>query len=171
LSEPNNDGAEDAASLPDVYDLALGDTTMATTEQGERTVWKGSPSQVVNLGLYIICFLTVWLVVPLFVALWKWLELRCVVYELTTERLKQSYGVFSKRVDELELYRVRDIALEHPFFLRLFSRADIVLETSDKTTPRVVLKAIPDAAKLADAIREHVEIQRQRKQVREVDFE
>ncbi len=139
--------------------------------QAEQSVWKGRSSQVTNLGVYLVCFLTCWLIVPIFIAIWKWLDVRCFVYELTTERLRQTHGIFSKRVDELELYRVKDIALEQPFFLRLFSLANIVLDTSDKTTPRVVLKAIPEAKELANEIRQHVEIQRQRKQVREIDMD
>ena len=144
---------------------------MAESDQTEQTVWKGSSSQVTQLGLYVVCFLTCWLVVPIFIALWKWVQLRCFVYELTTERLKQTSGVFSKQVDELELYRVKDISLEQPFFLRLFSLANIILDTSDKTTPRVVLQGIPQAEELANKVRQHVQTQRQRKQVREVDVD
>jgi uncharacterized membrane protein YdbT with pleckstrin-like domain len=139
--------------------------------EAEQTVWRGRSSQVTNLGLYLVCFLTCWLVVPIFIAIWKWLEVRCFVYELTTERLKQTHGIFSKRVDELELYRVKDIALEQSFFLRLFSLANIILDTSDKTTPRVVLKGISQAKELSDLIRQQVEVQRQRKQVREIDMD
>jgi uncharacterized membrane protein YdbT with pleckstrin-like domain len=139
--------------------------------EAEQTVWKGRSSQVTHLGLYLLCFLTSWLVVPIFIALWKWLELRSFVYELTTERLKQTSGVFSTRTDELELYRVKDIAREQPFFLRMFGLANVILDTSDKTTPRVVLPGIRDADQLANSIRQHVEIQRQRKRVREIDME
>ena len=139
--------------------------------EAEQTVWTGRSSQVTNLGLYLVCFLTCWLVVPVFIAIWKWLDLRSAVYELTTERLKQTRGIFSKRVDELELYRVKDIAIEQPFFLRLFSLANIILDTSDKTTPRVVLKGISQAEDLSNKIRQQVEIQRQRKRVREIDMD
>jgi uncharacterized membrane protein YdbT with pleckstrin-like domain len=139
--------------------------------EAEQTVWTGRSSQVTNLGLFLVCFLTCWLIVPIFIAIWKWLDVRCFVYELTTERLKQTHGVFSKRVDEMELYRVKDIALEQPFFLRLFSLANIVLDTSDKTTPRVVLKAISGAEDLANQLRQQVEIQRQKKRVREIDMD
>ena len=137
----------------------------------EQTLWKGSPSQVTNLGPYLLCVLTFWLVVPIFIALWKWLELRSSVYELTTERLKQTRGVFSKRTEELELYRVKDLAVEQPFFLRLFSLANVILETSDKSSPRVVIEAVPGAQELGDTIRRQVEELRQRKRVREVDFD
>jgi hypothetical protein len=49
--------------------------------------------------------------------------------------------------------------------------ANILLDTSDRTTPHVVIKAVRDAPALADTIRQQVEIQRQRKRVREVDFD
>src|SRR5262245_37499072 len=99
------------------------DRVMATAE---KTLWQGHPSHVTNFWTYVLCGLTFWLIVPIFIALWKWLEMRCFVYELTTERLKHTSGVFSKRLDELELYRVKDIAIEQPFALRLFSLANII---------------------------------------------
>jgi len=137
--------------------------------EAEQTVWEGRPSQVTNLGLYLLCFITFPLVIPIFIALWKWLEVRFFTYELTTERLRQTHGVLSKRTDELELYRVKDIALEQPFFLRMFGLANVLLETSDKTTPRVTIHGIRDAQELANTIRQHVEVQRHKKGVREID--
>ena len=34
----------------------------------EQTLWKGSPSQVTQLGIYLLCGVTFWLVVPLKIA-------------------------------------------------------------------------------------------------------
>lgn len=42
----------------------------------EKTVWVGTPSQVVNLGSFILLGLFFWLVIPLFIILWKWLVVR-----------------------------------------------------------------------------------------------
>jgi uncharacterized membrane protein YdbT with pleckstrin-like domain len=137
----------------------------------ERSVWQGTPSQVVNLGSFILLGLFFWLVIPLFVILWKWLVVKNTKYELTTERLRLRYGVFNKKTDELELYRVRDYKLDEPFFLRIFSLSNIVLTTSDKTHPRVVLDAIPDGEELREKLRKYVEACRTRKGVREVDIE
>lgn len=137
----------------------------------ERSVWQGTPSQVVNLGSFILLGLFFWLVIPLFVILWKWLVVKNTKYELTTERLRLRYGVFNKKSDELELYRVRDYKLDEPFFLRIFSLSNIVLTTSDKTHPRVVLEAITDGEELREKLRKYVEICRTRKGVREVDIE
>jgi uncharacterized membrane protein YdbT with pleckstrin-like domain len=138
---------------------------------GETTVWTGTPSQVINLPVFTLCVLLIWLVVPLFVIGWKWLVTRTTRYELTTERLKTRLGVINKKLDELELYRVRDYKLEQPLMLRLFSLGNIILQTSDRSNPVVVLRAIPDAEQLREQIRTLVEACRRQKGVRELDVE
>ncbi|HEX5766094.1 MAG TPA: PH domain-containing protein [Woeseiaceae bacterium] len=137
----------------------------------ERTVWLGTPSQVINLGSFILLGLFFWLVIPLFVILWKWLVVKNMKYELTTERLRLRHGVFNKKLDELELYRVRDYKLDQPFFLRIFSLANIILQTSDRSHPTVIIQAIPDAENLREQLRTYVEACRTRKGVRELDVE
>jgi uncharacterized membrane protein YdbT with pleckstrin-like domain len=137
----------------------------------ERTVWLGTPSQVINLGSFILLGLFFWLVIPLFVILWKWLVVKNMKYELTTERLRLRHGVFNKKLDELELYRVRDYKLDQPFFLRIFSLGNIILQTSDRSHPTVVIQAIPDAENLREQLRTYVEACRTRKGVRELDVE
>ncbi len=137
----------------------------------EQDVWLGTPSQVVNLSEFIKWGLLFWLVFPLFIILWKWLIIKNTKYELTTERFRTRYGILNKKMDELELYRVKDYQLDIPFFLRIFSLGNIILETSDKSHPVVVIKAVPDYEKLIERIRKHVEERRDKKRVREVDFE
>jgi uncharacterized membrane protein YdbT with pleckstrin-like domain len=137
----------------------------------ERTVWLGTPSQVINLGPYILLGLFFWLVIPLFVILWKWLVVKNTKYELTTERLRMRHGVFNKHADELELYRVRDYKLQQPFFLRIFSLGNIILQTSDKSHPHIVLEAIANGEELREQLRTYVEACRTRKGVRELDIE
>jgi uncharacterized membrane protein YdbT with pleckstrin-like domain len=137
----------------------------------EKTVWLGTPSQVVNLGSFILLGLFFWLVIPLFIILWKWLVVKNTKYELTTERLRMRHGVLNKKTDELELYRVRDYKLEQPFFLRIFSLGNISLQTSDKSHPHVVIRAIPNSEELREQFRTHVEACRMRKGVRELDVE
>ena len=119
----------------------------------EQTVWNGTPSQVINVGIFVFMGLFFWLVFPLLVILWQWLVVKNTKYELTNERLKTRYGILNKKTDELELYRVRDYKLEQPFFLRLFSLGNIKLTTSDKSHPEVLIKAIPNGEKLREQIR------------------
>lgn len=137
----------------------------------EELVWAGSPSQIVNLPVFIVCTLLCWLVIPIFIALWKWLVVRNIRYELTTERLKLREGVLNKRLDELELYRVRDYRLEQPFWLRIFSLGNIIIRTTDTTSPMIVLRAIRDGESVLEQVRRHVEECRARKNVRAIDLE
>lgn len=137
----------------------------------ETPIWSGSPSQWVNFPLYVLCLLFFWLVVPLFVMAWKWLVLKNTTYELSSQRLKLRQGVLNKDMNDLELYRVRDYKLEQPFFLRLLGLSNITLNTSDSTTPMVVLRAVPGGESLRDQIRAAVEQCRIAKGVREIDVQ
>ena len=135
----------------------------------EQAVWSGTPSQVINLGTYVLCILFFWLVIPVFIMLWKWLIVRNTQYELTTQRLRLRTGVLNKESSALELYRVKDFTVDQPLFLRFFSVANIILETSDKSHPTVAIRAVHDAEALANTIRENVETMR-RGRVREMDM-
>src|SRR5688572_17896016 len=110
----------------------------------ERTLWRGTSSQLVNVPVFVVCGLFFWLVVPIFFAIWRWLEVRCTIYELTTQRLRIATGILSQTIDDVELYRVKDHTLQKPFLHRVFNLGNIVLMTSDRTHPEVVIKAVAD---------------------------
>jgi uncharacterized membrane protein YdbT with pleckstrin-like domain len=137
----------------------------------EEIVWRGRSSHWKNFGMYLLCGLTCWLIVPIFIALARYLQTKCKVYELTTERLKITEGVFSKVTETLELYRVKDIETRQPFLYRLVGVENIHINTSDLTTPFVFVEAIPKSVGFADKLRNNVEIIRQQKRVREIDIE
>ena len=137
----------------------------------EETIWRGASSQIKNLGLFILSGLFCWLIVPIFIALARYLQTKNNVFELTTERLKMTEGVFSKVTETLELYRVKDIEVRQPFFYRIFGVENIQINTSDLSSPVVLLEAIPRTIGLADKLRNQVEIIRLQKKVREIDIE
>lgn len=136
----------------------------------EKTVWSGTPSQVLNFWVFIICLLTCFLIIPIFYALWKYIVIKCTKYVITTERIKITTGVFSTKTDYLELYRINDITFEQPFLLRIFSLGNLKLTTSDTSTPQLTLQAIPASEELQNEIRKHIETQRDKKRARVVDF-
>lgn len=107
--------------------------------------------------------------VPAIWAFWIWVKVKTHRYTITTERLMEEYGVFSKETNELELYRVKDITFIQPFSLRMFGCGNVVLDTSDKSTPIIVMHAVKDGRKLLDRLRHQVQLMRDRKGVREID--
>ncbi len=137
----------------------------------EETVWRGTSSQWKNFGVYVLCALFCWLIVPIFIAVAYFLKTKNKVFELTTERLKITEGVFSKTTGTLELYRVKDIETRQPFLYRFVGVANVQLNTSDASSPFVFIEAIPSSVSLPDKLRNQVEIIRQQKRVREIDIE
>ncbi|MEY2559732.1 MAG: hypothetical protein QOG51_147 [Verrucomicrobiota bacterium] len=137
----------------------------------EETIWRGTSSQKKNLGLYILCVLFCWLIVPIFIGLTRYLQTKNHVFELTSERLKMTEGIFSKVTETLELYRVKDIEVLQPFIYRTVGLENIKVNTSDLSSPVVMLDGIPQDIGLADKMRNAVETVRMQKKVREIDIE
>jgi uncharacterized membrane protein YdbT with pleckstrin-like domain len=137
----------------------------------EETIWRGTSSQLKNLGVFILCVLFCWLIVPIFIGLTRYLKTKNHVFELTNERLKMTEGVFSKVTETLELYRVKDLEILQPFWSRMLGLENIKVNTSDMTTPVVFLEGIPREIGLADKLRNAVETIRMQKKVREIDIE
>lgn len=152
----------------------------------ENTLWKGSPSQWLNIGPFTAAVLLsvgiiiggmffppAWagLALPLGYLLWKYLVVRTQVFELTTERLRITRGVINQHVDEIELYRVKDTLMVRTWWMRLTGLASIQLETSDRSMPQLVIPAIQGGSEMRELLRKQVEAQRDKKRVREMDFD
>ena len=96
---------------------------------------------------------------------------RTTVYELTTQRLKIHRGILNRRLEELELYRVKDYIMDQPLLLRLLGLGNLTLVTSDASTPRIAIRAIPGVTAVREQLRTAVQSERDRKRVRELDVD
>jgi uncharacterized membrane protein YdbT with pleckstrin-like domain len=134
------------------------------------TIWiKVFAAQVPQYkGIYMLCS-KIFFFVPIIMAFSAWLKVRSHRYVITTERLKETDGVLSKTTEELELFRVKDITYVEPMLLRMFGCGNIILDTSDRSTPLVVLEAIKNARPVMELLRKNVQIMRVKKGVREID--
>lgn len=152
----------------------------------ENSLWKGSSSQWLNLGPFTAALLAagtisagglffppvfIALVLPAVYLIWRYLVVRTQVFELTNQRLRITCGVINQKIDEIELYRVKDSQMVRPWWMRLTGLASIVLETSDRTMPKLEIPAIRAGAEVREILRKQVELERDRKRVREMDFE
>jgi len=137
----------------------------------EKNLWEGVSSQWINFGYNILCVL----LLPVFglgllMFIWRYLTTKFNKYEITNERIIEHKGVLSRTTDELELYRVKDIKLDQPFFLRLFKLSNIVLSTTDRTKSIVTIQGIEDGQELRNILRKSIEERRDAKKVREIDL-
>ena len=102
-------------------------------------------------------------------AFYIFLKIATIKYEVSNQRLLIYTGIFTRKREEIELYRIKDYQVLIPFLIRIFGLGHIRLYTSDKSTPVIELKGLREAYKVTDKIRVNVEAQRRLKGVREFD--
>ena len=138
----------------------------------EETIWEGNPSHWTSFSYYILClFLIPLLGLGILMGIWRFLTIRTWKISITNQRIIEEKGVLSKTTNELELFRVKDLKLDQPFFLRLVGLSNIILLTSDRTNKRYVIEGVDNGKDLREKLRVSVEKRRDEKKVREVDFE
>jgi uncharacterized membrane protein YdbT with pleckstrin-like domain len=154
----------------------------------EKVLFRGSSSPVINLGAFVLGLLALGASVAaalffeqplIFIAagvvllfmLIKWLLIKTRVYEITTERVRVTEGILTRKTEELELYRVQDLTVIEPFVARLFGTGSILLTTMDPTTPNVEIEYIRGVRNVREELRKNIETCRERKRVRVAEFE
>ncbi|MEZ0388707.1 MAG: PH domain-containing protein [Verrucomicrobium sp.] len=157
------------------------------TAPAESILWKGHSSQWLHFWYYLFCIVlavaclvgaaftgglaAVGLVIPLGLWIVRWWMTKTTHYELTTQRLRKTTGILNRKLDELELYRVKDYSMEQPFMLRVLGLGNLAILTSDASTPEVELRAVADVEGLREKLRQAVQTERDRKRVREMDVD
>lgn len=111
--------------------------------------------------------------VGLLVVGWRWLQAMATSYEVTDQRLIINHGLVMKTIDEIELYRVKDVRLDYSLLNQLTGIGTITLTSTDATTGhrQFVLRDVPMARTRREGLRGLVERARQRRGVREVDMD
>lgn len=118
-------------------------------DDAEETLFEGHPALVPSVGALVAVVLTVglWLI-PL------WWRSRSRHYRVTTRRVVIEAGILSKRLEQVDLYRVSDYTVERPFSQRVLGTGNLILRTLDKTSPIVALGGIKtDVVSLYERVR------------------
>jgi membrane protein YdbS with pleckstrin-like domain len=90
---------------------------------------------------------------------------RSKVFRVTNTNIESEYGLLSKKIDVLELWRCRDVRYRQSFIDRILSIAHIEIHTADVTTPLLEIVGVPASRQLFEQIRDSIEIQRQARNV------
>ena len=103
----------------------------------------------------------------------RWLKNRSASYEITDQRLIIKRGILFKTIDEIELYRIKDVRLGYSLLNQMTDIGTITLISSDRTTSggEFTLRDIPMARDRREGLRKLVDRARQRRGVRELDVD
>lgn len=90
---------------------------------------------------------------------------RSKVFRVTTSNIESEYGLLSKKIDVLELWRCRDVRYKQSLLDRILGIAHIEVHTADVTTPVLHIVGVPASRQLFERVRDSIEIQRQARNV------
>ena len=149
-----------------LLDRAMATAALASHD-GEEVLFEGRAALVPGIGTVLLAILTVglWLLV-------RWMQTLGRSYRITTRRIVVESGVLSKRLEQIDLYRVADYTVERPFGQRLMGTGNLLLKTFDKTTPHLDVREIKtDVVALYERVRAATEADKARRGVRMIDYE
>ncbi len=138
-----------------------------SSHEGEEVLFEGGVALIPSVGTFVLAILTL----GLWLAVRWWKTLGCS-YRITTRRIVVENGVLSKRLEQIDLYRIADYTVERPFGQRLMGTGNLLLRTFDKTSPELNVRHIKtDVVNLYEQLRVATEADKARRGVRMVDYE
>lgn len=133
----------------------------------EQTLFEGHPALCPSLSSWFIGVLTLG-----FGFLYFYFRSRGVRYRLTTQRVIVETGLLSKRMDQIDIYRINDYVVERPFSQRLVGTGNLVLTAMDRSTPAIHIAGLKtDVMALYERLRTATEEAKRARGVRVLDNE
>lgn len=162
----------------------------------EQIIWQSRPSLLYKwpLNLFLVVLGLVWLFLPSQYLLFKvfdysvgwfifllavflvlcivfsFLSIWTIKYKFSNQRIFIYSGIFSRTREEIELYRIKDYKIVSPFIYRIFFLSNVIIFTSDHSSPVFTLFAIKNSEEVTNTLRLFVEENRKEKSVRQFDL-
>ena len=108
----------------------------------------------------------------LLILLARWWQVMSSQYQVTAERLIVRRGILFKSIDEIELYRVKDVRMDFSLLNQMAGIGTVCLSSSDETTRvgDLIMRHVPDAQARREELRRLVDTARRARGVREIDM-
>jgi len=135
------------------------------TQGPAAVIYEGSPSWKAWFWSYVLAWILAVAVVGLVWLLVLSLVRKATRYKITDRNIDTERGVFSKTIETLQLWRVRDIDFRQSFFERMLGIATIHVFTKDVTDPELALKGLPASREIFDKLKDAAELARQQRVV------
>jgi membrane protein YdbS with pleckstrin-like domain len=99
-----------------------------------------------------------------------WIRVKSCSYRLTTQRMLVRRGWLAKHLNELELYRVKDVVVNQGIVPRLLGYGTVTVLAEDDSTPEVDLVRVSRPTRVKEMIRTQYRAARQREGVKPTEF-
>lgn len=132
------------------------------------STWGWLRGTLAGWGTLLLCLIGVGLIIILV----KWIANLATTYEVTGDRLILHKGIFVKSIDEIELYRIKDVRIDFSLINQWADIGTITITSSDETTKAgpLVIRDVDQARARREKLRELVNAARRERGVREIDM-
>ena len=93
------------------------------------------------------------------------LKRKSTKFRVTTTVIEYERGLISKRIDVLQLWRIRDVVYKQNLVDRVLHIAHVEIVAQDVKNPDFEIVGMPASRQLFEQLRDSIEIQRQAKNV------
>ena len=100
--------------------------------------------------------------------LYRFIYLRRIRYRVGEEQLVSEHGIFIRRVDYMELYRIVDFQEHQSLLQQICGLKTVRILSMDRNTPRLDLIGVRCGNDIVAIIRERVEINKRKKGIYEI---
>jgi membrane protein YdbS with pleckstrin-like domain len=133
------------------------------------TIYEGYPSWKAWFWQYILACITALVLVGLGWLAYLSLMRKSRRFRISDRTIDYEVGILSKRVETLQLWRVKDLDFQQTFLERLLGIATIHVYSHDATDPEIVLRGLPASREIFDRLKDACDIARQQRVVGVVD--
>ena len=98
----------------------------------------------------------------------RYAVLRAFSWTISKVKICQKHGILTRQVDYIELYRVVDYKETQSFLQRLFGVKTVVIISTDKSDPAMLIKGVPAKADLVNYTRNLVEQNKKENRIYEI---
>ena len=143
---------------------------MNATTQEETAIFELKPAYRAHLGLLVWGVFLAPVGIGLILLARAWYLVASTRYRLTSQRLFAQTGLIAKNLEEVELFRVKDVTLSQGVLDRLLGVGTVTVLSTDDTAPELDLAGIRDPLAAKEALRTAFRAARQREGLRTGEF-
>jgi len=129
-------------TLEDHIDTLTADKVVLSSDQAAGFASYRERTAVAVIGLSVA------------ILLFRLAALKSICYEVTNDRIEHSRGIFSRKIDNIDMFRVVDLSLHRSLFDCMVGVGTVTLITTDKTDPKFRFRKVRYAKDLYNVIKQ-----------------
>jgi uncharacterized membrane protein YdbT with pleckstrin-like domain len=139
-----------------------------TIDRFRSSTWGWLRGTLAGWGTLLLCLVGV----GLLIVLAKWIANLATTYDVTEDRLILHKGILVKSIDEIELYRIKDVRIDFTLINQWADIGTIGITSSDETTRDgpLLIRDVAHARARREQLRTLVNEARRNRGVREIDM-